>query len=103
MSWWMSTHTVSMNARNGADDHNLAAQRSVTYFRVSAVAALVCAVGSGILGVLSLARASEGRQFTGLGLVLVMLSIVMLALTVACVQIASHVQARAGRRRDRSR
>jgi hypothetical protein len=97
----MSTHTVPMSARNAADEQDLANARSITYFRVSAIAALVCAVGSGIFGSVALARASEGRAFTGLGLVLVMLSIVMLALAVACVQIVSQLQARAKRQRHR--
>ena len=97
----MSPHTVPMSARNGADEQDVTASRSITYFRVSAVAALICAVGSGILGSLALNRATEGRAFTGLGLVLVMLSIVMLALTVACVQIVSQLQARAARQRRR--
>jgi hypothetical protein len=97
----MSPQTVWMSARNGADDRDTTAPRSITYFRVSAVAALLCAVGSGVLGSLALNRATEGRAFTGLGLVLVMLSIVMLALTVACVQIVSRLQAQAHRQRHR--
>jgi hypothetical protein len=90
-----------MSTRNGADEHDVTASRSITYFRVSAVAALICAVGSGILGSLALNRATEGRVFTGLGLALVMLSIVMLALTVACVQVVSQLQARAAQQRRR--
>jgi Na+/melibiose symporter-like transporter len=97
----MSPHAVAMSARNGADGQDTTAARSATYFRVCAVATLVCAVGSGVFGVAALGRANEGRAFTGLGLVLVMLSIVMLALTVACVQIVSQLQARASRQRHR--
>jgi hypothetical protein len=84
-------------ARDGLDHHTISISRSIVYYRACAIAALVCAVSSGIVGVLALGNASEGCLFTGLGFVLITLAIVMTAMSVACVQIAAQLRGRAAR------
>lgn len=84
-------------ARDEEDHNTTLIARSIVYYRVCAVAALVCALGSGSVGVLALGNASEGRLVTVLGFVMITLAIVMAAMSVACAQIAAQLSARAAR------
>jgi hypothetical protein len=76
------------------------AERSITYFRATAVTALVCGAGSGLIGALALSRADLSPVNLGLGLSLVVLSLVMILFSVACVQIASQLRGHAVRRQS---
>jgi hypothetical protein len=81
-------------ANTGAvDDRKRSLSQSISYFRIAAVASVVCGAGSVIIGGLSLGRADEGRVFVGMGLSQIALGLVMLTLSVACFQLVARLRA----------
>ena len=87
-----------MGAEDGSrsDDissRTLSIAQSITYFRISAVASLICGIGSLCLGLLTLSDGGGERVFIGMGLSQIALGLVLLALCVACVQFVARLRA----------
>jgi hypothetical protein len=75
------------------ESSKLSLTQSISYFRVAAVATLVCGLGSAIMGALTLRDADAGRVLVGMGLTQIALGLVILTLSVACFQFVARLRA----------
>lgn len=81
------------------EDRKTSIAQSIVYYRIAAVASLLCGAGSVILGAVTLQDADGGRVFVGIGLSQIALGLVMLTLALACLQIVARLRAQLRRLR----
>jgi hypothetical protein len=81
------------------EDRKTSIAQSIAYYRIAAVASLLCGAGSVILGAVTLHDADGGRVFVGIGLSQIALGLVMLTLALACLQIVARLRAQLRRLR----
>jgi hypothetical protein len=81
------------------EDRKTSIAQSIVYYRIAAVASLLCGVGSVILGAVTLQDAGDGRVFVGMGLCQIALGLVMLTLSLACLQIVARLRGHQRRQR----
>jgi hypothetical protein len=81
------------------EDRKTSIAQSIVYYRIAAVASLLCGTGSVILGAVTLQDADGGRVFVGIGLSQIALGLVMLSLALACLQIVARLRAQLRRLR----